>query len=152
MIRHSALLVAAFVFAACTSSASQPSPSVTQTAPSDSSPAGPAPTATSVSESVLLGAWKHHHEKDEGKLQIFVPSEQEIEPARYREILRLNGGGTAHYLCSSSRDAHEFEQGTWSLSGDQLTIDVTCFGEKRTMRYRVVEATKDRLQLEALDA
>lgn len=154
-------LVAALVLAGCTGSANAPPPSTSQSAAPSSAPASSSTTAASssatpstpspISEAAVLGSWAHHQEKDKEKTQQYVRPEQELPPARFRQTFTLEAGGVARVLCLAPNDAHALQDGTWKLSNDTLTIDAKCFGQTRTMRFRVLEASPVLLRLEALD-
>jgi hypothetical protein len=94
----------------------------------------------------VVGRWTHVHEEDHDGLQVFRPAGTDLPPARGRTSLRLDAGGDATAGYPGPDDRGVTDDGSWSLSGDLLTVT----GAAGTTTYQVVSVEADRLELRPL--
>lgn len=97
-----------------------------------------------VEESSLVGSWAHSHEEDHDGVQVYRPADRELPPSRGRTAFTLRPDSTAAAGLPGPTDRGiRTDDGTWSLTGDVLSVDVPGWGAA----YEVVAAEPDRLEL-----
>ena len=95
----------------------------------------------------LAGSWTHVHEEDRDDVQVYLPSDRPLPPARGRTSFTLRPDGTADAGGPGPDDrGTTSEDGTWQVEGDVLTV--RCPGWAAT--FEVVAADPDRLGLRPL--
>jgi hypothetical protein len=94
----------------------------------------------------VTGRWTHVHEEDHDGLQVFRPAGADLPPARGRTSLTLLAGGEATAGYPGADDRGVTDDGSWSLSGDVLTVT----GAAGTSAYQVVTSQPDLLELRPL--
>ncbi len=104
---------------------------------------GPAnPSAPTCSTDVqILGRWQHDASASQGSDLTFVPADRELGPARFRRTLAFydateDGPPTVTTNVLAPNDAHYEVQGTWSVSGQTLTLT-----------YRLRDASEDTVEV-----
>ncbi|MCA9607061.1 MAG: lipocalin family protein [Myxococcales bacterium] len=89
----------------------------------------------------VLGRWQHDASASQGSELTFVPADRELGPARFRRTLVLRdateeGPATVTTNVLAPNDAHYEVEGTWSVSGQTLTLT-----------YRLRDATEDTVEV-----
>ena len=70
----------------------------------------------------IVGEWIHAHERDQGRVRIFVPGDSLLPPSRGRRRLTLRVDGTFEDTQAGSDDRHECLTGKYQFDGQQLTL------------------------------
>ena len=96
----------------------------------------------------LIGSWMHSHEESEGGRLVYRPSDYAFPPARGRDGFELRSDGAIERFGPGPDDRQQTQHGKWTLSGEQLRLDVA---GGRSERYVVDEADDARLVLQRLE-
>ncbi len=68
--------------------------------------------------------WTHSHEEDQGEEKFFRHEPWEFPPSRGRVAFKLLEDKTLKYFAIGAADMPEELEGTWSISGDILRMDL----------------------------
>lgn len=80
----------------------------------------------------------------------YVPDNLKLGATRYRQMYKFHSNGVAEVLRVGPTDGHYFVTGTWSLWGDQLTLnytDITRSSGAFVDKFQVIEADENHLLL-----
>lgn len=94
--------------------------------------------------SIQLGKWTHSREEDSDGVKVFRPSSYKLPPSRGRVTFILKENGELEYMPLAANDLHQFYPGTWSLSGNKLTLKY----QDRTLTYSILESSLTILKLQ----
>ena len=96
----------------------------------------------------LIGDW--HEDHNTGN---FVPTSVDLGVARYRQVIRFASGGQLSIRRLASNDAHYYVNGSWSRSGDQVTM--TYFDSKTNQSFnntiKITELSSTKLTFDELN-
>jgi hypothetical protein len=89
--------------------------------------------------------WVHSHEDDTDREMVFRPSTYAFPPSRGRRSLDLRPDGTLIEGGPGPTDRRQSSEGTWSLDGGSLVLQVK---GQAARRLHIVSAEPDRLVVE----
>jgi hypothetical protein len=91
----------------------------------------------------LPRAWHEDHDRLEGNLEYFIPTSVSLPSARFREAMTFQSTGAFEIRRLAPDDAHYWAYGTWTRSGDVLTVNYydARLGLQIQERFQVAELT-----------
>ena len=98
-----------------------------------------------INAALLPGKWLRTPEENAGDTLVYRPASHPLPPARWRDGVEFHPDGTMSGLKPGRTDIAQQRAGRWCTSADTLVLH---WADANTdEKYRIVEATPDRLVL-----
>ena len=109
------------------------------------------PQKNSDSDYPFIGCWMHSYEENPSyeSPYFFRPCNfKEFPVSRFRQSFEFMENGDCRWLELADNDAHYFENGTWELNEENMTISVKDKKGNTRFDLKLVEIEKDLLKID----
>lgn len=91
----------------------------------------------------IINHWVHAFEEDENSIKMFLTSEYNFPPARFREELIIMPEGKLKYKPLSPNDEPIFYKGSWKIVRKSLILEYN----NQQKKYKIIYLTNNRLKI-----